>query len=95
MERMDSPSAEAGLWAEIKDVFDLFDVHDMSSDETETEAQFSAAKTVRRIRRCWINDEVSKVRGSLGLLHRYQLLIEFRFYNLWISNTRVEKAVAR
>lgn len=60
-EALDSPDKDAELWGEIQRVFDLFDPGDMSSDETETEAQFSAAKTVRRIRKHWISEDVSKV----------------------------------
>jgi hypothetical protein len=61
-EAIDSPDKDGELWREIQQVFDLFDVHDMSSDETETEAQFSAAKTVRRIRKHWISEDISKVK---------------------------------
>ena len=64
MEAIDSPDKEAELWGEIQQVFDHLEVHDMSSDETETEADFSAAKTVRRIRKYWINEDISKVRDA-------------------------------
>ena len=35
-----------------------------SSDETETEATFGSAKTVRRVRKYWIADLVSKARWT-------------------------------
>jgi hypothetical protein len=59
---VDSPwSKDPQLWEQISNFFGIFDEKDMSSDETETEARFGAAKTVRRVRKCWIADPVSKV----------------------------------
>ena len=59
---LDSPwSKDPQLWQQINHFLGVFDEKDMSSDETETEARFGAAKTVRRVRKYWIADHVSKV----------------------------------
>jgi hypothetical protein len=49
------------LWRELQQFFSLFDENDMSSDETETEPQFGVNKVVRRVRKHWIDEDVSRV----------------------------------
>jgi hypothetical protein len=56
-------SEDPELWKEMRDFWALFDENDMSSDETETEAQFGLNKTVRRVRKHWIDEDVSKESG--------------------------------
>jgi hypothetical protein len=59
------PSDNGTTWKAIQELFALFDEKDMSSDETEREARFSSDKETRRIRKYWINPDVSKVRSSV------------------------------
>lgn len=47
----------------------MFNEHDMSSDETETESQFGISKTVRRVRKHWIDGRVSEVTHDIGDLY--------------------------
>ncbi|KDR74674.1 hypothetical protein GALMADRAFT_211670 [Galerina marginata CBS 339.88] len=54
------PSA-ADLWKQIQQFFSSFTHEDMSSDETETEKTYLTPKTIRRIRRYWIHDDVTQV----------------------------------
>jgi hypothetical protein len=61
-ESIDSPNKDTELWREIQGICDLFTEQDVSSDETETEAQFAAAKTLRRVRKSWIAEDISLVR---------------------------------
>jgi len=50
-----------GLWANISNVFQYFVEDDMSSDETEVEDSFQTHKRVRRIRKAWVDESISRL----------------------------------
>ncbi|KDR83002.1 hypothetical protein GALMADRAFT_238754 [Galerina marginata CBS 339.88] len=51
----------AKRWKDIKLFFSHFSVPEMSTDESETEGTFSKAKTLRRVRKYWLNPAASNV----------------------------------
>lgn len=53
------------FWKSVQVLFEYFEVADMSSDETDTEETFTRQKVVRRIRKGWMNEEISKVRAQV------------------------------
>jgi hypothetical protein len=61
-------SKDPDLWNEIAAIFALFNENDMSSDETETEAAFGVSKELRRVRRHWISEPISKVSSCVLIM---------------------------
>jgi len=49
------------LWKLIHVLFAHFTEEDMFSDETEIDKGFGAPKVLRRVRKMWMNPEITKV----------------------------------
>lgn len=52
---------ETGDWAKILRILQYFTKEDMSSDETEVEESFQMPKRIRRIRKPWLDESVSRL----------------------------------
>jgi hypothetical protein len=52
---------ETGHWANILHILQYFTKDDMSSDETEVEESFQTPKRIRRIRKPWLDESISRL----------------------------------
>ena len=53
--------SDSELWRQINILFSHFGDEDISSDETDVEKGFGAPKVTRRVRKVWVNADISKV----------------------------------
>jgi hypothetical protein len=61
---------DAALWSAIGEMKEYLGCDGMSSDETDQESSVGVIKTVRRVRKAWLSEEISEVWRVADTYHR-------------------------